>query len=359
MAAVRVIREVIFEGSHYERGLQRGRRLKPTLQVPALPELPRGFVLECFHAAERLYPPAIEEFEGLVRGGDFDRDRLVAYYFARLESRLGGCTMFAVEPACCKDGRGPIAGRNYDWAVSDLQWCELHRYNSTQGQRRIGYTHHWAGCPDVLNEAGLYVAIASLPEEPVCEPGVQWNILVEMISECCRTVEQAVEVCAGAAHLRPMTYLLTDAGGHVAIVEATLTEVRVRRPLDGFVVAANTIQGGEPVRHREAERHGAVLPEPIVPGATKRRSRDTRRSQRRIERSCCLLRQGLPAVSMEAVRRILCDHEAPICTGDHREPDGAPWGTIWSGICRPADGQFAIAPGLPCRHDYQAFTFAR
>lgn len=350
MTVGRSIREVVFEGGHFERGLQRGRRLRDTLLVPDLSELPRRFVEQCRDAAEALYPAAVQEFEGLVRGGGFDRDRMMAYYFARLESRLGGCTMFAVTPACRDAGEGPIVGRNYDWAVEDLKWCELHRYHPTEGLRRIGYTHHWAGCADVLNESGLYVAIASLPapREPAQAPGVQWSILVDMVSECCSTVEEAVRVCAGVRHLRPMSYLFADASGGVALVEATPWEVRLRRPQNGCVVAANVALGGrvlathgdEPA-HTDPEEEGPAVP----------------RAQRRVRRTAELLQEGMPAVSEECVRRILTDHDAPICTGDHRDADGAPWATIWSGVCLPAEGQFRIAPGLPCRYDYQDFTF--
>jgi hypothetical protein len=348
---------VTFEGGHYERGLLRGQRLRDTLELPALPQLPEGFVRGCMRAAEAFYPPAVEEFEGLVRGGGFGRSLLMAYYFARLESRLGGCTMFAVEPAFRSDGPGPIVGRNYDWAVSDLRWCELQRYDADGSLRRIGYTHHWAGCADVLNESGLYLAIASLPPEPVRLPGVQWSIVVERVTECCATVAEAVAVCASVRHLRAMSYLLADAGGGVAVVEATPHQVRVRQAADGFVAATNIPQGGEPVGVPEAAPEHA-LPEPIGPASTGRRRYSMAPSRRRLQRARELLRMALPRVGEESVRRILSDHEAPICTGDHAMRDGGRWATIWSGVCRPAEGVFAIAPGMPCGHDYEPFKVA-
>ncbi len=154
-------------------------------------------------------------------------------------------------------GRGPVAARNYDWAVSDLCWCRLERHEPPEGPRRIGYTHHWAGCPDVLSERGLYVAIASLPAEPVRAAGVQWSILVDALSEGCATVAEAVSVCGRARHLRPMSYLLADAEGEVAVVEATPGAVRVRRPEGGVVLAANGPLGGDLLAE-----HGAADYEP-------------------------------------------------------------------------------------------------
>jgi hypothetical protein len=355
--SARPIAEVTFRGDHSARGLQRGRMLRDTLRVPDLPSLPPDFVAACRAAALELHPLAEAEFDGLVRGGAFDRARMEAYYFARLESRLGGCTMLGVGPERREGARGraarcgPLTGRNYDWAVSDLRWCRLERYEPPGGARRIGYTHHWAGCPDVLSERGLYVAIASLPAEPVRAAGVQWSILVDALSEGCATVAEAVAVCARVRHLRPMSYLLADASGALAVVEATPGAVRVRRPEGGVVLAANGPLGGELLaEHLDAEYEPLGPPEDALA-----REKTIERSARRIVRARDMLSCAGATITDGAVRRILADHEAPICTGDHLAPDGGRWGTIWSGLCKPAKGAFAIAPGRPCVTDYVSF----
>ena len=348
----RAIREVSFRGTHYERGLQRGERLRETLVLPEDAALPRWFVDGCEEAAAELYPAVLEEFAGLVEGGGFDRKKARAYYFARLESRLGGCTMFAVGESRRAGGRGPLVGRNYDWATADLRWCELHRCNPAEGLRRIGYTHHWAGCPDVLNEAGLYLAIASLPAEPVRAPGAQWSILVECIAETCRTVSEAVDVCAGARHLRPMSYLLADPE-EAAVVEATPSAVRVRRPQEGMVCAANVALGGDTVAEYAADEDAPAFgPRPPTT------EHSVRAARARVARATEMLAAASPRVASEDTRRILSDHEARICTGDHARADGGEWATIWSGICAPAEDHFRIALGLPCRSEYRPFGVA-
>jgi hypothetical protein len=348
------IREVAFGGDHHRRGVERGRRLAATLSLPEPTGLPEGFVAACRRAACALYPPVLEEFEGLVEGGGFDRAKMEAHYFARLESRLGGCTMFGIMERLRAAGQGPVVGRNYDWAVADLHWCELQRYFPQEGLARIGYTHHWAGCPDVLNAAGLYVAIASLPAESVPAPGVQWNILVDMISETCASVGEAIEVCGRVRHLRPMSYLLADAAGETAVVEATPAEVRVRWPENGFVVATNVPLGGELVAAsstgNEDFRAGDTSTDrnPSL-GPAAHRAREAGR----------LLSEKTPGISREGIVEILRDHVVPICTGDHEQSDGREWATIWSGICSPAEGDFRIAPGLPCRSEYRRFNLDR
>ncbi len=343
------IPEVTFSGDHYARGLERGRMLKDTLHVPELPGLPAEFVAGCRAAALELHPAAEAEFEGIVRGGGFDRARMQAYYFARLESRLGGCSMLGIGPS----RGGPLAARNYDWAVSDLRWCRLERYSPTDAPCRIGYTHHWAGCPDVLSERGLYVAIASLPAEPVRAAGVQWSILMDAVTEGCATVDEAVAACARVRHLRPMSYLLADAAGGVAVVEATPGVVRVRRPEGGVVVAANAPLGGELL----AEHRSVEYDPPLGPPVDARvREHVVERSQRRIARVQAMLGSADATITEETVAAVLRDHEAPICTGDHAAPDGGRWGTIWSGISKPAEGVFAIAPGRPCASEYVRFS---
>lgn len=341
----RKIREIVFPGDHYQRGRRLGELLRETFVPPDVGDLSRGFVRACRRAAESFYPPVGDEFRGLVDGGDFDHDLMEAYFFARLESQVGGCTMFGVAPDRRTEGEGPIVGRNYDWAVADLRWCRLHRYRPRDGMHRVGYTHHWAGCPDVLNERGLYVALASLPIRPEMEPGVQWSILVDMVSETCVSVAEAVDACAAVRHLRPMSYLLADAEGELAVVEATSSGIEVREPEEGVLAAANVAQGGRRVVDHEKARE--AVPTPNAAMAV----REARRRVCRVRR----LLGNLNRVSPVDVQEILTDHEAPVCTGDHDRPDGGRWATIWSGISTPAAGEFRIAPGQPCRYGYRTF----
>jgi hypothetical protein len=100
-----------------------------------------------------------------------------------------------------------------------------------------------------------------------------------------------------------------------------------------------------------------VLREPILPEPPNYRADAVERARRRIGRALELLRAAGPRLTLVDVRAVLADHKAPICSGDHGEPDGGTWATIWSGVCDPAAGTFSIAPGLPCRHAYQTFAF--
>jgi len=341
------IREVRFDGPPRRRGRQRGRRLRQTLSIPDIGPLDDDFVDACMEHVRAAYPAAIEEFEGILETSGFDRRRFRRYHFARVESRVG-CTMFGLPSDLTPPGAGAIAGHNYDWATADLKWCELHRYRSPHARDRLAYTHHWAGDADVLNEAGLFIAISSLPPAPVQTPGMQWNLTVDMVSELCDTVDEAAEKLASVRHLRPMSYLLADASGDATVVEALPGEVNIREAGAGPVAAANVRRFGRALRDGTNTPPRGVLEQPINPGADSHDPDSERRSRRRVRRVLELLDEG--PMDPEAAGRALADHQAPVCR--HHDPG---WGTIWSAICLPARRRLRIAPGPPCRTGYRTF----
>ncbi len=341
------IRDVRFDGPPRERGRQRGRRLRDTLSIPDIGPLDENFVDACVEHVREAYPAAIEEFEGMLETSGFDRRRFRRYHFARMKSRVG-CTMFGLSSELTPPGAGAIVGHNYDWATADLKWCELHRYRNPDARERLAYTHHWAGDADVLNDAGLFIAISSLPPAPVQCPGMQWNLAVDMVSELCTTLEEAAGKLASVRHLRPMSYLLADASGGAAVVEALPGEVRIRRAEDAPVAAANVRRSGQTLRDWTGQPPRGSLKHPINPGADSHDPDSERRSRRRVRRVLQMLDRD--PMDREAARLALTDHEAPVCR--HRDPD---WGTIWSAICQPARRRLRIAPGPPCRAEYRAW----
>ena len=356
MTEPRTIREITSAGDHYQRGLQRGEMVRDTFTPPPVPDVTGRFVRACFDLTAEFHPSAVDEFEGIVRGGGFEREAMMAYCFARVAAQPGGCTMAAVSESRRKTGSGPIAGRNYDWAVSDLRWCALHRLTPPDGPRRIGFTNHWAGCPDWLSERGLYAAMAALPAADVRCPGVQWNVLLDRIAETCSTADAAAGLCAGVRHLRSMSYLFADAGGGMCVVEAMPAHVRRRDAADGALVATNAPLGGRLLADRAAVPCPADAALHIELESPQRRLAIVERAMRRQRRAEALLREAAEDISRRTMTALLRDHEAPICVCADSDPGGHRWGTIWSGICDPAEGAFLIAPGAPCRHAFQRFT---
>ena len=331
-----MLRTRVYSGTAYEVGLARGEALKALPTPHAAPE-EVGFARACVEVVGAVFPSALGVFRGIVDASGLVGDDFLAYYFARQEGVLRGCTMFAVTPPALM-GDGILVGRNYDWVYSDLKWCEARGIRQDGALPVVGYTHHWAGLPDALNGAGLFAAIASLPRLPRGRPGLQWNIAVDAVMATCRTVREAAEFLTFVVHLRAMSYLLADAAGDAAVVEAGPGGTTVRRANEGLVVATNH------------EVSGTEAPE--------RR----RRSMGRYARVEAALRGYPGGVDEGVVRTVLSDHEGHVCAGfhaGHAEPfhRGEGWGTIWSSICRPDRHSLCVAPGHPCETDYQEVDF--
>ena len=324
------LEKVTLVGDHYAIGCQLGRGLR---------ELPREeptwgrlrFAGSCREALAQIYPPLIEKAEGLIEGGKLDRDQFNVLYFTR-RVPMQACAGLAVSGENT-EARTPIVGRNYQWSYEARQWCELREVRVAGGFSTLGYTHHWSSSPDILNDKGLFLRISSLAASGHRAPGLQWHMVMDMVSETCATTKEAVTLICSLPHLGSFGYLVADSDGELAVAEATPDGVRVRRPVRGFIVVTNHRVGTE-------EEHLALDPGSVA-------------AYRRITE---MVQRHLPHVSEEAVKRILADHESPICVGPHEtchlDNDGG-YGTIYALVCRPRLRTLSIAPGHPCRTPYQ------
>jgi hypothetical protein len=204
------------------------------------------------------------------------------------------------------------------------------------GFETLACTHHWVGGPDAMNDVGLFVAISSMGKpEPVSRPGLQWHLIVDIVTYTCATVAEALDVITAVPHLRPLSYLVADAEGAAAVVEATASERRVREPRDDRLIMTNHPAGGRLDHEVECRRY-----------------------QRVVE----LLAQSSGPLDIGHAKRMLADHQAPICRGDHArtEEQRAEAGedeTLWSIIAVPQIAAFMVAPGLPCRTPHELIPF--
>jgi len=336
-----------YEGTHYEIGRLRGEELAPSLKAPPSSPGRREFARACRCEVERLHPPLVEQFEGLVDGGGFDREDFSVLYFARQQSMAAGCTVFAVTGQRSSAG-GPIVGRNYDWLLSDLRWCECRVVRTSGFPARVGFTHHWWGNPDVIAQTGLCVFVASLPLAVPAAPGVQWSLLVDAVCELCTDVDQAAELLTSASHLRPMAYMVAD-GQAAAVVEALPGWTRVRRPENGLLVSTNAIL--------TRTGNGELVPDEPAGGASGKEqerwppSGRTQRALGRYLRVVELVGREAGPLSEGRVAEMLRDHEAPLCCG-HQEPyTDFNWGTMWSTVAAPGRLRMRTSLGFACEAD--------
>ncbi len=335
----------LLEGSYYEIGLQMGAALK-RLQVPQADQETLALALDCEAVVADTYPALLDKVEGMIDGGKLARNDFKALFYARDSSGQMGCTNLAVLPSCAAD-HSLIVGVNYDWFYHAREWRELRQMKPQGARRSLRVTHHWAGSPGGLNEAGLGVFLSVLPQRQSTGAGLAWHLIMDIVLDTCRDVQDARDLVASVPHLSAFNYLIVDVLDEAVVAEALPGGVTFREAENGFLLATNHLPGRE-----EPE---ALLSEP-----------DRRRQQRsvaRYERATTWCSEMAGRIDQAAVRELLRDHEAPICRGNHNPPEKGTafddvFGTIWSLTCRPADRELHVAWGHPCRSDYLPYGLA-
>ena len=316
--------DMIQSGTRREIGFAQGARIR-SLRLPPIGDADRSFGAQCRRSVERWHLPMIEEYEGMLSASWLPEDAFESYYFGRTAPYAGGCTNIAVTGESTVSGTS-LVGRNYDWAYADKRWCETRVIAPIGEPRRVGYTHHWGGLCDAMNEHGVTICIASLPPTGRTAPGLQWHIVVDLVMTRSTSVAEAVDLLVGIPHVRSLSYLVVDATD-ARLVEAGPDGSTVNSPEHGLLVGTN---------HR------------IGNGSIDDPRRDTSRKRR--ERARELL---VGKIDRSDMVRVLSDHTGGICAGDydfeqHVHTTSGQSGTIWSMIASPADRLFEIAPGHPC-----------
>jgi isopenicillin-N N-acyltransferase-like protein len=335
----------VLQGTYYEIGLQMAAALG-NLEVPEADEQTATLALGCEAVVADAYPAILDKVEGMIDGGKLARRDFKALFYARDFSGQMGCTNLAVLPSCTADN-SLIVGANYDWYYHAQEWRELRKVAPQGACRSLRVTHHWAGSPHGLNEAGLGVFLSVLPEQRGAGAGLAWHLIMDIMLDSCRDVREARDFVASVPHLSAFNYLIVDGLGHAVVAEAMPGGVTLREPENGFLLATNHLPGRE-------------VPEAQLSEGDRRRQR---RSLARYARATRFCLDMAGQVDEGAVRELLREHEAPICRGNHNPPEHGSdfddvFGTIWSLTGRPGDKELHVAWGHPCRAEYERYAWA-
>ncbi|MDY7041736.1 MAG: C45 family peptidase, partial [Chloroflexota bacterium] len=239
----------------------------------------------------------------------------------------------AVLPERTADGR-PIVGRNYDY-FHDISEEVATTYRTYPEGRyaSLGDCDIWVGRDDGLNEAGLFVGMAS-SFLPGVQPGPTFWFIMRMILDRCATVDEGLELMYNVPHAGSWTYLLADRSGKAVVVEPTVEGIELRYPEDGLLVMTN-----HAVCPAWAGKENFLPPD----------------SHPRYDRLRQLL-GGDKLIDVEDVKQALRDHEGLVCSHGAHFPDRK-FGTIWSVVGRPGERQLDIAAGFPCQAEYRTVSF--
>jgi hypothetical protein len=325
--------QIELRGSYEEMGRQQGRPLKGMILPPPDPKMLR-FAKQCEEVVGQYAPELLDEIRGLAEAAEVAYDTLMTMIltapFDPVE--VPGCSVLAVMPERTADGR-PIVGRNYDYfhGISEEPATTYRTYPNGR-YASLGDCDIWVGREDGLNEAGLFVGMAST-FLPGVQPGPTFWLIVRMILDRCATVDEGLELIHSVPHTGSWTYLLADRSGKAVVVEPTIEGIELRYPEDGLLVMTN-----HAICPAWAGRENFVPPD----------------SNPRYNRLRELL-GGDKVIEVEDVKQAMRDHEGLVCSHGAHFPDRK-FGTLWSVVGRPGERQLDIAAGFPCQAEYRTVS---
>lgn len=215
--------QVELYGTYEQMGHQQGLPLKQigmTLPPPN-PKMLR-FAKQCEQVVEQYAPELLDEIRGLAEAAELDYEAvLTPTLTAPFEPQeIPSCTVLAVAPERTMDGR-PIVGRNYDFFhdVSE-EGATTYRTYPEGRYASLGNCDIWVGREDGLNEAGLFVGMASI-FLPGVQPGLTFWLIVRTLLDRCATLDEGLELIHNVPHAGSGTYLLADRSGKAVVVEPT------------------------------------------------------------------------------------------------------------------------------------------
>jgi len=254
-------------GSHYDLGRAQGARTA-RFGIPAWWPAPPSldFAHACAEQIAEIHAPLLDELRGYADVQELAFDEVLRGVCRRsMRMRIGattqlqsptypegGCSSFALVGA---DGHVRV-GRNYDFHPVQQVRQRL-RLRPVQGHPSVGMRGSVPGGRyDGVNAAGLFICLhVALSDEPATpRPGVPFHLLPRLVLETCANAQQAVDLLTHVRHLHPFNYLIADADGELAVVEAHPEAVRVAQSGAGFVAATNHYRHPDLLRYQQGRR---------------------------------------------------------------------------------------------------------
>jgi len=244
-----------------------------------------------------------------------------------------GCSVVAVSGRHTRGGK-PLFGRNYDFFASFGAYNALYRTRPDSQFAHIGCSDHYVGRHDGLNEAGLAIGHSGPPGRER-RPGFVFTLAIRAVLDTCRMVVEAQVFLERVPHLQNSAFLVADAAGDIAAVDASPGKVVTTRPADGFGFLANRYA---------SEEMAAYASDGEVSGSGSRA-----RAIRRWVESCLS-----STIGMADVQRVMGDPEEGVCAcADGSKKVDDPVVTLWSWTAALGDPVLYLARGTPDGTPYE------
>lgn len=215
-----------FRGSHFDFGIEQGRWLKTTLMMENRARewrirRPRFDIdIQETKAAFLKFAPGIwEELLGLQVALMMDMTQIIQNFgHYRVYAKPSGCSVFTTEDYLV---------RNYDYHPATYDGRFTFFQPNDGGYATMAPVSRITGRMDGINEHGLTMGYNFMHRKAPGD-GFVCYMIGRLILECCKDVDDAVQLLKEIPHRSSFSYILLDPQGITKIVEATPRDIIVR-----------------------------------------------------------------------------------------------------------------------------------
>lgn len=243
----------IFDGNFFEIGMEQGEIYKKRGMNFDFVKIDKTLYENQLSIYKKYYPELLEEFEGMAKGGSFEKEKLV-YHFITSEIKTyrdwygskKACTIFGV-----KNGDQLFVGRNYDWLPKTEKLFEVYKAIYPQRNSFLALTDGGYGseagtkienlfynADDAINDKGLFIGLTFAYADS-WSYGISCVHMTKLIAETCATVNEALKVFEEVPLCCPKNFFIADKNGNMAIVEHTSKKFKVLYPKDDILIQTN------------------------------------------------------------------------------------------------------------------------
>lgn len=314
-------------GGYYDLGLQYGESLcKQAFSKPT--EETIRFLEQCQPYLKKHIPELLTEIQGIKSAVDVGFNSVLSVPVALPNDSQ--CSAVAINPQYT-DCDSPLFGRNYDFYSNIKEYVQMFQTRPREGYDSIGFSDHWVGRHDGINEAGLGVAITWVANYGY-KPGITFSLATRHILDTYDCVEDAVEFLEEIPHARNTNFLLADSNSHIAIVEAGPSNTTTIYPEHGVGIITNHFTSSSMDQYER----------------TSNRPNDTKTRYHRLEQ----LAKKESEVREKTLQQTLADPEDGVCA--HEENNGII--TLWSYTGKIGDNRIQVCESPHNKESYQPYS---
>lgn len=233
-----------FNGTHYAFGKKWGELLRKN-DKHLLENIPfditsdmQDFARQCFPYYKKFFPEILEEINGIADGQEIATESLYAILFSMYALvRVTNCSSFVIN-----NEKAFLLGRNSDFLTSIEKWYmnSIYSFKNVDSFSFCGNTTAFVEMEDGINQWGLAVALTSVFPDTI-KPGLNVGMILRMILEKCRTVQEACKILESLPRCSAGTLIIADPSGDACLAEFTNDEIvysSLKKP--GYLCATNT-----------------------------------------------------------------------------------------------------------------------